>query len=151
MLLLLKHSKIPDCFISWNASFAKNWILNATHFNLFYSFFFFFFDSKRQRKTPTVIRHLVSSLRPDHAVAQGIRFCTLTYFLNVKLFATFILSWNSTKCILWYLLELSDPFIKNENSVLPISIEKNFQQKIYFCLLKIRTILFKEGKSNFFD
>ena len=39
-------------------------------------------------------------------------------FSYVKLFATIILSWNSLKCILWYLLELSDPLIKNENSVL---------------------------------
>ena len=30
-------------------------------------------------------------------------------FFYVKLFATIILSWNSLKCILWYLLELSDP------------------------------------------
>ena len=41
--------------------------------------------------------------------------------------------------------------IKNENSVLPILIEKNFEQKIYFSLLKMRSIFFKEGKSNFFD
>ena len=52
-------------------------------------------------------------------------------FFDVKLFATIILSWNSLKCILWYLLELSDPFIKNENSVLPILIEY-FEQKIFF-------------------
>ena len=59
-------------------------------------------------------------------------------FFYVKLFATIILSWNSLKCTLWYLLELSDSFIKNENSVLTIFIEKNFEQKIYFCLLKMR-------------
>ena len=53
--------------------------------------------------------------------------------------------------IFWYLLELSDPFVKNENSVLPILIQKNFKHKIYFCLLKIRSIFFKEGKSNFID
>ena len=47
-------------------------------------------------------------------------------FFHIKLFATIILSWNSLKCILWYLLELSDPFIKNENSVLPILIEKKW-------------------------
>ena len=70
-------------------------------------------------------------------------------FFYVKLLATIILSWNSIKCIFWYLLELSDPFTKNENSTLPILIEKNFEQKIYFCLLKIRSIFFKEGKSNF--
>ena len=34
--------------------------------------------------------------------------------------------------ILWYLLQLSDPFIKNENSVLPILIEKNFGKKCTF-------------------
>ena len=72
-------------------------------------------------------------------------------FFYVKFFARIISSWNSLKCILWYLLELSDPFIKNENSVLPILIEKNFEQRIYFCLLKMRSIFFKEGKSNFFD
>ena len=63
-------------------------------------------------------------------------------FLHVKLFATIILSWNLSKCILWYVLELSDPFIKNEHSVLPILIQKNFEQKIYCCLLKMRSIFF---------
>ena len=53
-------------------------------------------------------------------------------FFYVKLFAAIILSWYSLKCILWYLLELSDPFIENENSVLPILIEKRFEQKITF-------------------
>ena len=61
-----------------------------------------------------------------------------------------ILSWNLLKCILWYLLEFFDPSIKNENSVLHILIEKKFKQKIYFCLLKMRSIFFKKGKSNFF-
>ena len=48
-------------------------------------------------------------------------------FFYVKLFSTIILSRNPLKYILWYLFELSDPFIKNENSVLPILIEKNFE------------------------
>ena len=68
-------------------------------------------------------------------------------FFYIKLFATIILSWNSLKSILWYSPKLSDPFIKNENSLLPISepisTEKNFEQKIYFCLLKMRSIFFK--------
>ena len=64
-----------------------------------------------------------------------------------KLFATINLSWNSLKCILWHLLELSDSFIKNENSALPILIEKNW--KNYFCL-ENEVYFFKEGKSNFF-
>ena len=72
-------------------------------------------------------------------------------FFYVKFFATITLSWNSLKCFLWYLLELSEPFIKNENPVLPILIEKKFKQKIYFCLLKMRSTFFKEWKSNFFD
>ena len=72
-------------------------------------------------------------------------------FLYIKLFTTIILSWNSLKCIRWSLLVLSDPFIKNENSILSMLIEKNFEQKIYFCLLKMRSIFLKEGKSNFFD
>ena len=63
-------------------------------------------------------------------------------FVYVNLFATITLSWNSLKCILWYLFELSDPFIESENLVSPILIEKNFKQKIYFCLLKIRFIFF---------
>ena len=72
-------------------------------------------------------------------------------FFYVKLFATIILSWNWLKCILWYWLELSDPFINNENPVLPILIEKNFEQKIYFCLLKMNPIFLKKGKTNFFN
>ena len=71
-------------------------------------------------------------------------------FFYVKLFATIILSWNSLKCILWYLLELSDPFLKKKNSVLPILIEKKFEQKIYFCLMKIRSIFLKKGKCKKF-
>ena len=70
-------------------------------------------------------------------------------FFYVKLFAIIISLWNSLKCILWYLLELSDPFIKNENSVLPILIEKNFEQKIYFRLLKMRSIFVKKGNQIF--
>ena len=71
-------------------------------------------------------------------------------FTYIKLFATIILSWNSLKCILWYWLELSDPFIKNENSVLPILIEKNFEQRIHFCLLKMKSIFFlKKGNLIF--
>ena len=51
--------------------------------------------------------------------------------------------------ILWYLIELSDPFIKNKNSVLPILIEKNFEQKMYFCFLKISYIFLKKGNPIF--
>ena len=36
-------------------------------------------------------------------------------FFYGKLFATIIISWNSLKCSLYYLLELSDPFIKNDS------------------------------------
>ena len=70
-------------------------------------------------------------------------------FFYVKLFATIILSWNSLNGIIWYLLELSDPFIHIENSVLRILIEKNFEQKIYFCLLKMRSIFLKKGNPIF--
>ena len=41
---------------------------------------------------------------------------------------------------------MSDPFIKNENSVLSILIEKNFEHKIYFCPLKTSSIFYNEGK-----
>ena len=71
-------------------------------------------------------------------------------FFYVKTIATIILSWNSLKFILWYLLELSDPFIKNKNSVLPILIEKNWTKNSLF-LLKIRYIFFTDRKSNFSD
>ena len=94
-------------------------------------------DSNRQRKPLTVIRHF--TLWSKHPILHS------NIFFYVKLFATIILSWNSLKCILWYLLELSDPFIKNENSVLPILIEKNFEQKIYFCLLKMKPFFLKKG------
>ena len=71
-------------------------------------------------------------------------------FFYVKLFATIILWWNSLKCILWYLLELSDPSIKNKNSVLPILIEKNFEKKITFVSWKWG-LFYQEGKSNCLD
>ena len=100
-----------------------------------------FFDSNWQRKTPTVIHHLSSS--PRQPILHS------NIFFYAKLFAIIILPWNSFKCILWYLLKLSDPFIKNENSVLPILIEKNFEQKIYFCLLKMRSIFLKKGNPIF--
>ena len=91
-------------------------------------------------------------------VAQGIRprcgprhpILHSNIFFYVKLFAIIPLSWNSSKCILWYLLKLSDPFIEHENSIWPILIQKNFQQKIDFCLLKIRSIFLEEGEFNFF-
>ena len=87
-------------------------------------------------------------------MAQGAIFsgCLVSHsniFFYVKLFATIILSWISWKCILWYLLELSDSFIKNENSVLSILIEKNVEQKIYFCLSKIRFKIFKIQNFSF--
>ena len=75
----------------------------------------------------------------------------LQHIFYVKLFAIIILSWNTLKCVLWYLLELSDPFIKNKNSVSPIVIQKNFEQKIYFSLGNEVYFTFKGGKSNFFD
>ena len=101
-----------------------------------------------------------AKLRPSFVicwVAQGSRpRCGPRYpivhsniFFYVKLFAKIILSWNSLKCILWYLLELSDPFIKNEKLILPILIEKNFEQKIYFRFLKMTSIFFKEGNPIF--
>ena len=99
-------------------------------------------------RTSFVICWVTQGSRPRYGPRHPILHSNV--FFYVKLFALIILSWNSLKCILWYLIELSDPFIKNESSVLPILIEKNFEQKIYFCLLKIRCIFFKEGKFNFF-
>ena len=57
-------------------------------------------------------------------------------FFYLKLFAIIILSWNLLECIPRYLLELSDPFNKNENSVSPILIEKNFKQNFTFVFWK---------------
>ena len=92
------------------------------------------FDSNRQRKTPTVIRHLLS--RPRQPILHS------NIFFYVKFFATIISSWNSLKFILWYLFELSDPFNKKKNSVFPILTQKNFEQKIYnWGILKWNPIL----------
>ena len=71
-----------------------------------------FWHSNRQRETAIVICHLLNS--PKHALLHSNIFC------DVKLFATIMLSWNLLQCILWYLLEFSDPFLENENSVWPI-------------------------------
>ena len=54
------------------------------------------------------------------------------------------------KFILWYLLKMSDPFFKNENSVFRILIHKYLEQKITFVPWKWGLLSFKEGKSNFF-
>ena len=51
-------------------------------------------------------------------------------YSNLSSIKSYRLSWKLLECILWYSLQLSDPFTKNENSVLPILIEKNFEQKI---------------------
>ena len=101
-----------------------------------------FFDSNRRRKSPSVIPYLLSS--PRHPILHS------NIFFYVNLLTKIILSWNSLKCILWYLLELSDPFIKNQNSVLPILIEKNWTTNLPLPL-KMRSIFSKEGKFNFFD
>ena len=100
---------------------------------------------------------VISWVAQGYAVAQGSRsrcgprhpILHSNIFFYVKLFATIILSWKSLKCILWYLLEFSDPFVKNKNSVLPNVSEKNFEQKIYFYLLKMRSIFFKKGNPIF--
>ena len=44
---------------------------------------------------------------------------------------------------------MSDPFIKNENSVLPILIEKNSEKNLLFSL-ENEIYFFKQGKSIFF-
>ena len=49
---------------------------------------------------------------PRHPLLQS------NIFFYVKLFAIIIFSWNSSKCILWYLLELSDPFINPQSAML---------------------------------
>ena len=95
-----------------------------------------------------------ANFRPSFVIcwiAQGSRPCCgpghpishSNIFFNVKLFATIILSWNSLKFIPWYLLEFSDPFIKNENSVSPILIQTNFGKKCHFCLLKMRSFFLR--------
>ena len=108
-----------------------------------------FFDSNRQLRSSLVICWVAQGSRPRCGPRHLILHSNI--FFYVELFVIIILLGNSLKCILWYFLELLDPFIKNKNSVLSIWIEENFEQKIYFCLLKMRSIFFKEGKSNFFD
>ena len=51
---------------------------------------------------------------------------------------------------LFYSLELSDLFIKNENSVLPIVIEKNFEQKNLLLSLENEVYVFKRKEIQFF-
>ena len=103
--------------------------------------------SNAKLQTSFVICRVAQGSRPSCGPRHPIVHSNI--FFHIKLFAKIILSWNWLKSILWYSLELSDPFIKNENSVLPILIEKNFDQKIYFCLLKMRTFFFKKGNPIF--
>ena len=95
-----------------------------------------------------------AKLRPSFVicwVAQGIRpRCGPRYsmlhsnkFCYVKLFATIILSWNSLKCILWYLLELSYPLGRGQNFERP-----NVERPI-FRNLKIAN--FKSYEVQLFD
>ena len=75
-----------------------------------------FWHKNRHRETATVICRSLGG--PRHPILLS------NIFFYVKLFATSILSWNLLKYVLWYLLELADPFFLNENSVFPILIEK---------------------------
>ena len=79
---------------------------------------------------------------PRHPISH----CNI--FFWVQLFATIILSWNLLKCILWYLLELSDPFFKNENSVLSILVEKNWTKNGFLSLGN--GVFFQRRKIQFF-
>ena len=45
---------------------------------------------------------------------------------------------------------MSGPFYKNVNSVFPILIEKNYEQKNYFCPLKMRSIIFLKKRNPIF-
>ena len=167
MPLLFNYLKIPDCFIGWNASFAKNIQripVNLTndcdgnHLN--YNNDWPAIGNKNyalQKPFETDVLTVIGNVKlwPSFVicrVAQGSRLYAVTQrhpilhsniFFYVRLFATIILSLNSLKCVFWYLLELSDSFIENENSVLPILIDRNFKQKMYFCLSKMRSIFFK--------
>ena len=74
---------------------------------------------------------------PTYFALQHICLCKIichNYFIVNSLKFTWILD-------LWYVLELSDPFIKNENSVLPILIEKNWTKNLLLSL---------ENKAYFF-
>ena len=97
-------------------------------------------------RSPFVICWVAHDSRPRCGPRHPI--LHLNIFFYVKLFETIMISWNSLKCILWYLLELSDPFIKNENWVLTISIEKNWTKNLLLSL-ENEVFFFKEGKSNF--
>ena len=87
--MLFNYLKISNCFIGQNASFAKKLNIKCEEFQIILpmialeinltmpmaylqlkkklcpteTFLSRFFDSDRQRKTPTVIRHLLSSLK----------------------------------------------------------------------------------------
>ena len=138
MPLLFNCLKIPDCCIGWNASFAKNWILiaeisvNLTNDcdgnQLNYNNDLTAIGNKNyalQKPFETDFLTVIGNAKlwPLFViwwVAQSSRPCCdpmhrilhSKIFFYVKSFATIILSWNSLKRILWYLLELSNPFIK---------------------------------------
>ena len=99
------------------------------------SFKIIFWHSNQQSETATGIYHLFGG-PISHSILRS------NIFFYVKLFATIILSWNLLKRILWYFLDLSDSFFKNENSVLPILIEKKFEQKINFVKVFLAIFLY---------
>ena len=70
-------------------------------------------------------------------------------FFYVKLNATIILSWNSLKCILWYLPELLDPFIKNEISVFNFKREKRWTKSLLLSL-ENKVYFFSRREIQFF-
>ena len=58
-----------------------------------------FFDNNRQRKTPTVIRYLLSSPKQPNTLWPKAPDFAIEHIFSVKLFATIILSGNSLNCI----------------------------------------------------
>ena len=130
MPLLFNYSKIPDCFISWNASFAKNEYsmqrisVNLTNncdgnqFNYnndllaignknyalqkpFETYFLTVIGNAKLRLS-FVICWVTQGSWPRCGPRHPILQSNI--FFYVKLFAKIILSWNLLKCILWYLL-----------------------------------------------
>ena len=104
MPLLFNYLKIPDWFIGWNASFAIS--VNLTNDcdgnQLNYNNDLPAIRNKSyalQKPLDTDFLTVIGNAKLRQNSAQITRFCTLTYFFYVKLFATIILSLNLLKCI----------------------------------------------------
>ena len=104
-----------------------------------------FWHIDQQNETATLICYLLSGCRQPTTLWPKAPNIAIKNIFLCKIICN---NYFIVKCILWYWLQLSDPFFNSKNSVSPILISKNFGQKIDFRPLKMRSIFLKERKSN---